>query len=268
MNNKKQENLYTKFKHVKEAPCQGDANRTQEYDQSVERDMRNRQAENFEARYIQDKGIWYHKAEVDSVLSALACRKEDIVLDAGSGTGRISRLIASKVQRLICVDFSIESLLVLLQNLPPDLRTKVYCIAADLNSLPVQRIKFSKIVSVQVIQHIPSHDKRLAVLQTLYSLLKDGGYLVFTVFRWGGAVWENKEGYYVEKLYRYAFESDEIKALVKEAGFSNICIRPLVAQHLRLQRFGLWTTYLDRLLARILNPKQLGQFLLVIARKS
>ena len=68
--------------------------RTPEYDQRVERDMRNRQAENFEKWYIQDKGVWYHKVEVDSILSALTCTKDDIILDAGSGTGRISLLIA------------------------------------------------------------------------------------------------------------------------------------------------------------------------------
>ena len=242
--------------------------RTPEYDQRVERDMRNRQAENFDKWYIQDKGVWYNKVEVDSILSALTCTKDDIILDAGSGTGRISLLIAPRVARLICMDFSIESLLVLRHNLPPNLRTKVYCIAADLRNLAVQRIRFSKIVSIQAIQHVPSRDKRLTVLRSLHCLLKEGGHLVFTVFRWNGAVWENKEGYYVEKLYRYAFEADEIKALVKEAGFDEISIQPLIVQHLRLQRFGLWATYLDRLLARFLNPERFGQFLLVTARKS
>lgn len=242
--------------------------RTPEYDQRVERDMRNRQAENFEKWYIQDKGVWYHKVEVDSILSALTCTKDDIILDAGSGTGRISLLIAPRVAHLICVDFSIKSLSFLRHKLPPDLRTKVYCIAADLSNLAVQQIRFSKIVSIQAIQHVPSRDKRLAVLRSLHCLLKDRGYLVFTVFRWGGAVWENKEGYYVEKLYRYAFEPEEIKVLVKEAGFDKISVRPLIVQHLRLQRFGLWSTYIDRALARFLNPKRFGQFLLVIARKA
>ncbi|MBI2472867.1 MAG: class I SAM-dependent methyltransferase [Planctomycetes bacterium] len=242
--------------------------RTPEYDQRIERDMRDRQAENFEKWYLQDKGIWYNKVEVDSILSALACRKEDIVLDAGSGTGRISRSVASRVQRLVCVDFSVKSLSILRRKLSLDPCIRAHCIVADLSNLPLLEIRFDKIVSVGVIQHIPSQNKRLVILQTLHNLLKEDGSLVFTVFRWGGAVRENKEGYYVEKLYRYAFEADEIKALVKEAGFASVCVRPLIVQHLRLRRFGRWTTYLDRILARFLNPKRFGLFLLVTARKS
>jgi SAM-dependent methyltransferase len=240
---------------------------TPEYDQRVEQEMRNFQAANFDTWYIQDKGIWYNKAEIDSVVSLLACRKEDVILDAGCGTGRVSTRIAPKIRRLICVDLSIESLLILQNKLPAGLCSKVHCIVADLSKMPIRGCSFSKIVSVQAIQHIPSHEKRLSVLRTLHGLLQKGGHLVFTVFRWNGAVWINKEGYYAEKLYRYAFEADEIKALVKEAGFDEISIQPLIVQHLRLRRFGIWTTYLDRLLARFLNPGRFGQFLLITARK-
>lgn len=240
---------------------------TPEYDQQVEQKMRNVQAANFDTWYIQDKGFWYNKTEIDSVVSLLACKKEDVILDAGCGTGRISIRIASQIRRLICVDFSIDSLLILQKKLPSGLYSKVHCITADLSKMPIRGNSFSKIVSVQVIQHIPSHEKRLSVLRSFHGLLQKGGHLVFTVFRWNGAVWINKEGYYAKKLYRYAFEADEIKTLVKEAGFDEISIQPLIVQHLRLQRFGLWTTYLDRLLARFLNPRRFGQFLLIAARK-
>lgn len=135
--------------------------RTPEYDQRVERDMRNRLATDFDARYIRDKGIWVHKTEIDSIVSALTCTKNDIIFDAGSGTGRISVLIAPKVRQLVCVDFSKESLSILQQKLSPGLSAKVHCIVADLSNLPVQGIRFDKIVSVQVIQHVPSHSKRL-----------------------------------------------------------------------------------------------------------
>ena len=240
---------------------------TPEYDQHVEQKMRNFQAANFDTWYIQDKGFWYNKSEIDSVVSLLACKKEDVILDAGCGTGRISIRIASQIRRLICVDFSIDSLLILQKKLPSGLYSKVHCITADLSKMPIRGNSFSKIVSVQVIQHIPSHEKRLSVLRSFHGLLQKGGHLVFTVFRWNGAVWINKEGYYAKKLYRYAFEADEIKTLVKEAGFDEISIQPLIVQHLRLQRFGLWTTYLDRLFARFLNPRRFGQFLLIAARK-
>jgi SAM-dependent methyltransferase len=166
------------------------------------------------------------------------------------------------------VDFSKESLSVLQQKLSPDLHGRVHCIVAELNNLPVRGIRFDKIVSVQVIQHVPSHSRRLSVLRSFHKLLKKGGRLVFTVFRWNGAVRANKEGYYGELLYRYAFEPDEVKSLAEEAGFTGVYVRPLIVQHLRLRRFGLWTTYLDRILARFLNPKQCGQFLLVTAYKS
>lgn len=162
--------------------------RTPEYDQRVEQEMRNFQAANFDTWYIQDKGIWYNKAEIDSVVSLLACRKEDVILDAGCGTGRVSTRIAPKIRRLICVDLSIESLLILQNKLPAGLCSKVHCIVADLSKMPIRGSSFSKIVSVQVIQHIPSHEKRLSVLRTFHGLLQKGGHLVFTVFRWNGAV--------------------------------------------------------------------------------
>lgn len=236
-------------------------------DQRIERGMRDRQAVDFDAWYLRDKGLWYHKAEVDSVLAALACKADDIVLDAGSGTGRVSVLIAPKVRRLVCVDFSVESLRILRRRLPPGLSPQVHCIAGDLSIIVTQGVRFTKVVSIQVLQHIPSHDRRLSLLQTLHGLLGDGGRLVLTAFRWGGAVWTDKEGYYAGKLYRYAFEPDELKALVEAAGFGGVRVRPLIVQHLRLQRFGLWTTHLDRTLARFLSPKRFGQFLLVTASK-
>lgn len=98
--------------------------RTPEYDQRVEQEMRNFQATNFDTWYIQDKGLWYNKVEIDSVVSLLACRKEDVILDAGCGTGRVSTRIAPKIRRLICVDFSVESLLILQNKLPDGLDRK------------------------------------------------------------------------------------------------------------------------------------------------
>lgn len=247
-------------------------------DQRTEREMRNRLAKDYEARYIRDKGLWYNKVEIDSLIAALACKSDNVVLDAGSGAGRISLKIAPMVNRLVCIDFSVESLRVLLRKLQPEVTSKVQCIAADITTLPI-RVEgfFDKIISAQVIQHIPAYSKRLSALEILYRLLKKGGYIVFTVFRHGGAVWTNKEDYYEGGLYRCSFKPDEIKELARKAGFKRIIVRPLIVQHLRFQRLGIkclgierpgiWTTHIDRFLARFLDPERFGQFLLVTAYK-
>ncbi len=103
----------------------------------------------------------------------LCVQPEEMVLDAGAGTGNVGAWLTQKGARIVGFDFSKEGLEIHKKKMP---NAKV--VQGDLTKpLPFTDNAFDKIVSNNTLYTI-TKDKRLDILRELYRVLKPGGIIV------------------------------------------------------------------------------------------
>jgi trans-aconitate 2-methyltransferase len=109
------------------------------------------------------------------VLADLKLRGDECVLDAGCGTGKLTRLLLENLPRgrVIGLDLSRNMVLHAGQNLVPDFGLRVGFVAADLLALPFQN-SFDGIFSTASFHWVLDHD---ILFCGLYKALKPGGWL-------------------------------------------------------------------------------------------
>lgn len=109
------------------------------------------------------------------VLSELHLRGDECVLDAGCGTGKLTRLLLRNLPRgrVVGLDLSRNMVLHARQNLRPDFGDRVEFVAADLVSLPFPDC-FDGIFSTAAFHWVLDHD---ALFRNLFGALRPGGWL-------------------------------------------------------------------------------------------
>lgn len=120
--------------------------------------------------------------ERDAVFARLAFSKEDILLDIGCGTGRLTREYAARVRESITADFSFESLRTLQDDIESEFLTLVHPIQLDACLLPFRDYSFHKVLSTQVYEHIPSKQLRLKAYKEANRVMNGEGVLVLTIY--------------------------------------------------------------------------------------
>ncbi len=110
----------------------------------------------------------------------LDVQQKDLVLDVGIGAGTaISRRLQRKHVRMIGIDFSFESLRVCIQRHNLDGENRLSVLQADALHLPFRPCIFDKVISSQVIQHLPTREDRGAAFGEIQHVLKEDGLFVF-----------------------------------------------------------------------------------------
>ncbi len=109
------------------------------------------------------------------VLSQLRLRGNEIVLDAGCGTGKLTRLLLENLSngRVVGLDVSRNMVQHARQNLRPEFGNHSEFVAADLLALPF-REAFDGIFSTASFHWVLDHD---ALFRNLYMSLRRGGWL-------------------------------------------------------------------------------------------
>lgn len=108
------------------------------------------------------------------VLSRLKLRGDELVLDAGCGTGRLTAELLEALPRgrVIGIDLSQNMLRSARQHLE-SLRSRVGLVACDLSHLPFQEV-FDGVVSTAAFHWVLDHDRLFA---SLYLAIVSGGWL-------------------------------------------------------------------------------------------
>lgn len=186
-------------------------------------------AEDYEAWYIK-KGILHDWVESKVIIDMLRLKREDIVLDVGCGTGRIARKIALQCKKVIGVDFSSKSIQILMEKAKQIGINNIETFVTDIKQpLPIKE-QVDKVISIQVIQHIPTYTERCKAVRNLHNQLKDGGVCVITLYNYGFFSKRKlqKEGKFPGGIYYLRFTSDEAEGLMRDCGFKDISIRGCV----------------------------------------
>ena len=123
--------------------------------------------------------------EKDLLIKEINPEKNEIILDAGCGTGRYIGELRRKCKKIIGVDFSPEMLAIAKKKYP-----EISFYEKDLmKRLPFKNNSFHKIVSSLVFSHFKDI---INPLKELHRVLRKGGKLFITDFPWHATIeWES-----------------------------------------------------------------------------
>ena len=167
--------------------------------------------------------MWYLNLfgllEIPVTLKQLRLSGNHRLLEAGCGTGRMTREFASKCSRLVSVDFSWESLCRCKAKLRRSGIRNVDLIQADICRLPLRSESFDRVVSCQVLEHIPTHESRKSAVSELARVLKGGERLVISAYQHSflTRLFGQKEGEHEGGIYFYRFKLEELRELLSHA---------------------------------------------------
>jgi len=160
---------------------------------------------------------------------------EDRLLDAGCGTGRLTKDYLPRCRETVGVDFSGESLRTFQRRLRPDQRPRVHLAQADLCHLPLRDRTFDRLLSSGVLCCVPQEASRREALRQFRRVLVPGGVAAINVYHYSwmkrlkaalGAREANlKEGFHSGGSVHYVnFERREFRDWLSE-GFAVRTIR-------------------------------------------
>lgn len=165
--------------------------------------------------------MWYLNLfgaiEIPMTLGYLSPEPHHTMLEAGCGTGRMTRSFAERCDQLVSIDFSLESLKVNARKLHHHGVKNVLLVQADLCRLPFKTNAFDRVVSCQVLEHIPTPRSREAAVGELARVLDSGGTLVLSAYQHSllTKLFGQKEGEHEGGIPFFRFERAELRALLE-----------------------------------------------------
>jgi SAM-dependent methyltransferase len=198
--------------------------------QERELQARDSDARGYEEWHLQYLGFWFDWLEKRVVMTLTDPQAQEIVLDAGCGTGRLTREIARSCKKVYAMDFSPVSIDVLNKKTREDGINNVESLVWDITRpFPLEE-RVDKIVSCQVVQHLPTVRQRQLALQNMYDQLQENGTLVITFYNWQWVFKHfthsiSKELETPSGICCFRFTPDEAKAALQNCGFEKILIK-------------------------------------------
>ena len=161
----------------------------------------------------------FGKIEIPVTLAQLKPQSSDLLLEAGSGTGRMTAMFAQKVKSLVSVDFSLESLKVCQRKLDAAGIENVDLIQADVCALPFETERFDRVVSCQVLEHIPTPESRARMIAELARVVKSGGRVVISAYQHSllTRLFGQKEGMHEGGIPFFRFSRRELAELLGQS---------------------------------------------------
>lgn len=126
--------------------------------------------------------FWDAEQLVDSLLDGLAVeiRDTDTVLDIGCGLGRITRVLATRADRVIALDVS-DEMLAAARRHNSELQRVRWLLGDGFSLSPLADASVDACVSVVVFQHIPDPAITLGYVREVGRVLRPGGWAVLQI---------------------------------------------------------------------------------------
>ncbi|UCB47136.1 MAG: methyltransferase domain-containing protein [Spirochaetota bacterium] len=167
------------------------------------------------------KGMaWGHRDFYKNTAKMLNLKHDDKYLEIGFGSGLFIKKYASHVSRIAGLDYS-EDMVKLASNINKNIvrSGKAEFIHGDISSLPWQNDKFSIVVCIETFFF---WSEPLVALKEIYRVLIPGGRLVIEM------AYNKDDGLdhtkHIEKMKLNLYSANEMKEILKEAGFKSIVI--------------------------------------------
>jgi len=232
-----------------------------------EMELRDEGASSYESHF----SPYANYLELHALQSCLRTRQGDVVLDVGSGTGRMTRQCLRAGAEVVAVDLSSTALGIARHSVKPDVAQRLHLLQADARCLPVRPAMFDAAVSCQVLGQIPDSDVRNTVLEEMSRCVRQEARIVLNVHnldfrrrregqRESGACLDDREPYFK------FFDSAELLAELP-ADWVVKRLFGLRSLGRRGERLGCVGLLLERVVERTSLSRMLGHYLVLVAEK-
>lgn len=180
---------------------------------SAERARRDAEAEQYDQMLLLRL---FSLFELPLTLSRLAPEEGDLLLEVGCGTGRFTARLGQAGAWILAVDHSLASLQVARAKLSAEERERVLFIQADASYLPIRAEAADRVLSCQMLEHLPTPESRERAVGEMARCLRPGGRLALSAYwhppllRW----FMPKEGRHAGEIYYYRFRRRELRELL------------------------------------------------------
>lgn len=142
---------------------------------------RDAQVEQYDANtFLNVFGRW----EMPLTLRRLGLESSDLLLEGGCGTGRMTQALAARAREVVAVDFSFASLVANQRKLKAAGINNVHLAQADLCHLPLLSEQFHRVLSCQVLEHVPGAEARDEAVASLTRVARGGGRVVVSAYQY------------------------------------------------------------------------------------
>lgn len=164
------------------------------------------------------------------------------VIDLGCANGRHFDLITNSRNRLIGIDNSIEFLKIAKEQLRVKInnelkKNQIQIIQADLNYLPIRSTSINSIFSIAAIHHLKTKELRAKIFSEISKVLKNGGFIIFTVWRrWQKRFYIHFLKDWIKRRFYPSYKKKQIKKELKN--FGDIFVPwTLSSENIKIKRF-------------------------------
>jgi SAM-dependent methyltransferase len=214
--------------------------------------IRNEHADDYDDWYLREKGSAFREIEMENLIRQIR-RRDGLLLDIGCGTGNECRFFDSKL--FVGIDISLRSLEVLRRKY-----RNHQVVLAEAKHLPFRSSTFSRILAVQVLQHIP--DISLAI-QEAARVLKQMGVIAADVYCRKRML--SDEGYWPSGIYFRSFNPERLSRVFLDNGFASVKVSySNYFSKRQLGRFRFASKLIDRFMSKALHD---GAYLIGRAKK-
>jgi ubiquinone/menaquinone biosynthesis C-methylase UbiE len=139
-------------------------------------------AKNASSDYVLNRGTSIRLADLEQraeaqLIMAVAPQPADTILDAGCGSGRNLSMFASRVRRIVGVDFSFHMLARARIRIEEEQLSNVAVRQASIGQLPFVDNTFDKVLCISVLQYLDDEECRGA-FRELFRVCKNDGRIV------------------------------------------------------------------------------------------
>lgn len=191
-------------------PPAGACDRDEAAQTEKERTQRDREARRYDAnRLLRVLSV----AEIPLTLQWLAPRPQDVVVEIGCGTGRVTRPLSRRSGEVWALDHSFDSLQVAREKVADE---RVRFVQADAAYLPLRDGSADRALSCQMLEHLPSAGLRERAVAEAARVLKPGGAFVLSAY-WHSPLTRllgDRQGHHSGMIYYYRFLRPELQELL------------------------------------------------------
>jgi SAM-dependent methyltransferase len=126
---------------------------------------------------------FFGRFEIPMTLARLDLGATNLLLEGGCGTGRMTPTFAARVREQVSIDFSFESLCAAKLKADKAGLRNVHFVQADLCNLPLADSLFDRVVSCQVLEHVPGGEARDQAVRSLGRVAGPGARVVVSAYR-------------------------------------------------------------------------------------